>query len=410
MQESTQNFKGIYQNSFASLLFPDKPESPVKNQIPVKKKTESSKKASFQPGNPLKKQENKPIHHINNTKPNSQPKTNNNTIQKAKNIKSTGNIHHKQNVPNMKPIMNEKKKETNNLLDKLKNFDSLEALENELQKNKHEFKKLFPDEIKDNILKSRQTISKTQASKNKNHSTNQIPLTNKKSTVKNKNDINFLQKKRNPSIPSTKIDQSQKKSNSKIPTKQQPQKQITNKSLTSTSKGLPKVNCTYCQCIHPLHQHVKPIAIKQIPVSPKNEFRQGNKIITPLTNNKIPQNKPSSQTRPNAERKEYNPTQPPIKNISQKPKRYNPFAKTKEDDNFIVHDNDEDDRQYKKYLAKINDKLMRGRMIFDDTDDLEEANFDLIQREEKITEKIGEYEDKIEELKEIERLKRKGKI
>ena len=47
-------------------------------------------------------------------------------------------------------------------------------------------------------------------------------------------------------------------------------------------------------------------------------------------------------------------------------------------------------------------------MIFDDTDDLEEANFDLIQHEEKITEKIGEYEDKIEELKEIERLKRKG--
>lgn len=406
MQESNQNFKGIYQNSFASLLFPDKPESPVKKKIPVKKKTESTQKPSSQAGNFTMKQENKPIHHINHTKPISQPKTNNNTIQKPK-VKSTGNIQHKQNVSNMKPIINEKKRDTNNLLDKLKNFDSLEALENELQKNKKEFKKLFPDEIKANTIKSHQTTSKSQTSKNKHHSS--MPSTNKKPTVNNKNDNNFLQKKRNPSIPTIKTEQSQKKSNSKIPIKQQPQKQVTTKSNISTSNDIPKVKCSYCKCIHLLHQHVKPIEIKQIPVSPKNEHRQEKKVISPTTN-KIHQNKPSSQTRPNVERKEYNPIQPPTKNVYQKPKRYNPFAKTKEDDNFIVHDNDEDDKQYKKYLAKINDKFLRGRMIFDDTDDLEEANFDLIQHEEKITEKIGEYEDKIEELKEIERLKRKGKL
>ena len=79
MQESNQNFKGISQNSFASLLFPDKPESPVKKKIPVKKKTESTQKPSSQAGNFTMKQENKPIHHINHTKPISQPKTNNNT-------------------------------------------------------------------------------------------------------------------------------------------------------------------------------------------------------------------------------------------------------------------------------------------------------------------------------------------
>ena len=108
-------------------------------------------------------------------------------------VKSTGNIQHKQKVSNMKPIINEKKRDTNNLLDKLKNFDSLEALENELQKNKKEFKKLFPDEIKANTIKSHQTTSKSQTSKNKHHSS--MPSTNKKPTVNNKNDNNFLQKK-----------------------------------------------------------------------------------------------------------------------------------------------------------------------------------------------------------------------
>ena len=51
---------------------------------------------------------------------------------------------------------------------------------------------------------------------------------------------------------------------------------------------------------------------------------------------------------------------------------------------------------------------MRGRQIINDGgDDLEEATFDTIQKEERVTQVIAEYEDKLEELKEQERKKKK---
>ena len=96
--------------------------------------------------------------------------------------------------------------------------------------------------------------------------------------------------------------------------------------------------------------------------------------------------------------------------ITKKKPKYNPnnpFSRHPEDDGFIV-DEEDDDLSYEKEMAKINHRLMRGRQIINDTGgDLEEANFDTIQKEERVTEVIAEYEDKLEELKEQERKKNK---
>ena len=96
--------------------------------------------------------------------------------------------------------------------------------------------------------------------------------------------------------------------------------------------------------------------------------------------------------------------------MTRKKPKYNPnkpFSRHPEDEGFIV-DEDDDDLSYEKEMAIINHKLMRGRQIINDGgDDLEEANFDTIQKEERVTQVIAEYEDKLEELKEQERKKKK---
>ena len=146
---SNTTSNGIYENSFASLLFPDKPPTPIKKKRPHSKKPESSTKPVPQPSIIPKKPEIKP--------------TNNNVIRPPSHQHKTNPQHHHQSQSNhhkthsntisknSAPIP--KQKESNKLLDKLKNFDSLEALENEIEKNKRDVKKLFPNETKITITK-----------------------------------------------------------------------------------------------------------------------------------------------------------------------------------------------------------------------------------------------------------------
>jgi hypothetical protein len=66
-------------------------------------------------------------------------------------------------------------------------------------------------------------------------------------------------------------------------------------------------------------------------------------------------------------------------------------------------------------MKKIKEKLKKGNysptdMIDESGSDIEEAGFDEIEREEIISEKIGEREDEIEEIREKYLKNRKKKI
>ena len=126
---SNTTSNGIYENSFASLLFPDKP--PVKKKRPHSKKPESSTKAVPPPSIIPKKPEIKPT---NNNVSHPQPHQHKTNPQHHHQSQSNHHKTHSNTIAkNIAPVT--KKKESNSLLDKLKNFDSLEALENEIEKN-----------------------------------------------------------------------------------------------------------------------------------------------------------------------------------------------------------------------------------------------------------------------------------
>ena len=93
------------------------------------------------------------------------------------------------------------------------------------------------------------------------------------------------------------------------------------------------------------------------------------------------------------------------KNLQQKKYHYSE-DKYDSDDSFIDDTEQPDNKSYLKQLKDINKKLQRGP-IFDDDDDIEEDNFDQIQRLENNTLKIAEMEDYREEMKEMMRKKRK---
>ena len=122
------------------------------------------------------------------------------------------------------------------MLDKLKNFDSLEALENEIEKNKHDVKKLFPDETKITITKiekkpmqkDRDVIPKKKIVNNEPKKVNQVQ-------PKKQSKDQFLNKKRQISQePSNSIP---KKIPNKINSSSIPNKDINKKPLPQ------KINC-----------------------------------------------------------------------------------------------------------------------------------------------------------------------
>ena len=378
---SNTTSNGIYENSFASLLFPDKP--PVKKKRPHSKKPESSTKAVPPPSIIPKKPEIKPT---NNNVSYPQPHQHKTNPQHHHQSQSNHHKTHSNTIAkNIAPVT--KKKESNSLLDKLKNFDSLEALENEIEKNKHDVKKLFPDETKITITKiekkpmqkDRDVIPKKKIVNNEPKKVNQVQ-------PKKQSKDQFLNKKRQISQePSNSIP---KKIPNKINSSSIPNKDINKKPLPQ------KINCEKCKCFHLPNMHVRPSEIKKSSTQPLNVQKpiHNTKPITSSSIKKpskpIPQNPQMTRKKP-----KYNPN--------------NPFSRHPEDEDFIV-DEDDDDLSYEKEMAIINHKLMRGRQIINDGgDDLEEANFDTIQKEERVTQVIAEYEDKLEELKEQERKKKK---
>ena len=78
----------------------------------------------------------------------------------------------------------------------------------------------------------------------------------------------------------------------------------------------------------------------------------------------------------------------------------------KYDDSFIDDTELPENKSYLKQLKDINRKLQRGP-IFDDDSDIQEDNFDQIQKLEFNTLKIAEMEDYREEIKEMMRKKKK---
>ena len=379
---SNTTSNGIYENSFASLLFPDKPPTPVKKKRPHSKKPESSSKPVPPPSIIPKKPEIKPTN--NNV---SRPQTHQHKTIPQHHHQSQSN-HHKTHsntiTKNIPPVT--KKKESNSLLDKLKNFDSLEALENEIEKNKHDVKKLFPDETKITITKidkkpiqkDKDIIPKKKIPNTELKRVNQVQ-SNKQSKDQLLNKKRQISREPSNSIP--------KKIPNKTNSSSIPHKEINKK---PQSNGPQKINCEKCKCFHYPNMHVRLSEIKKTSSQPVN-------VQKPIPNTKPIIQKPSKpipqKTQVTKKKPKYNPN--------------NPFSRHPEDEDFIV-DEDDDDLSYEKEMAIINHKLMRGRQIINDGGgDLEEANFDTILKEERVTQVIAEYEDKLEELKEQERKKKK---
>lgn len=323
------------------------------------------------------------------------------------------------------------------MLSKLKNYDSMQELFDSIENNREEFSKLFP-------AKQKEEIKLTQLYKPKNDSEAKMIKRIEEINSSTKDDIVSA------ALPITK----NKRSNSG------PRPEL--KKLNSKFVSENDIYCSRCRSYHSEEYHKKPTLVNENKIfnaKPKSIPPQlpSKKILTnhqpPKTNgidqikksiykeikptfkpvekqpipiiNKIKKDIiPEIKKKPESPKKEFIKPADKLSQIKQniqinktqkssKPAQ-NPNALfSREDfdyeDDFVVPD-DDNDQSYRYHLNKINRQYKRGKDYYydDDEDDLNmEATFEDIMKEERRTQMYGDYEDELEEKREMELKKKK---